>query len=314
MFTADALYAGTDNGVYATNAIDANASWSSIGLVGRRVRAMVALEDGEILAAAESEGQGPNAASLHVSRGLNNARARIDRGHVIWRERQAGFGGPDGPREVRSLARLGNGLLLAGGLAGVIAKSSDSGESWKVVWGAWTNGGLGVHAIAPDPREGSRVFAGGESGFFQPFLLRSTDSGQSFAELAVPASGDNAHYSITIGSDNCVFSGMEGRIVRSPNGGDTWEAVVAPDERLYFFGLGLSPNNPAIVYAAGSLNQTGTQDLRLYVSTDRGDSWMTLRAQTVVQAGTLSLAVRVEAGVETVYMGTGSGVFSYRPE
>jgi photosystem II stability/assembly factor-like uncharacterized protein len=128
-------------------------------------------------------------------------------------------------------------LWTKGGDRGVF-KSTDGGISWKKVLGndEWT----GATDIVIDPGDPDRLYAA---------------TWQRHRTVAAYLGG-----------------GPGSGIHRSSDGGETWEKLTngIPDSNLGKIGLAVSPQDPAIVYAAIELDRrTGG----VFISRDRGSSW-----------------------------------------
>jgi photosystem II stability/assembly factor-like uncharacterized protein len=302
------LYAGTRRGVFRRNLAGVDTAWHAIGLADRRIYALLPLSRDELLAAVEISGEKGDTISIF----------RTTDGGRRWNAYQNGFGGGTEAKEVRSLARLPDGSLLAGGRAWVIAKSTDGGRSWQKVDGDWDAGAMGVHFVEPDPRAKGVVWAGGEGGRFQPFIFKSEDSGESWRRVYQHPGGDNAHYSLAADptDSKTLYSGMEGYIVKTVDGGNSWQTIlgrIAP----YFFGLVLSPTDPTRIYAAGA-EQTAeqfpiSQAIQLYVSRDGGSTWSIVSSGVSADHGVWKLLLIEHGDTEALYLGTGEGVYRYVP-
>jgi hypothetical protein len=295
------LVAGTPNGLFRADPRVRTPAWHPIGLSGRWVEAVLPLDSRTFLGAVRIFGLEEDSTSLW----------RTTNAGGDWRPFQNGFGAGGVSNQVQALGRLSTETLLAGS-GSTIAKSTDGGRTWRRVRGDWW-AAAAMRVIETDPHWPELAWAGGETGFFQPFLLKSSDGGESWTELQASSTGDNAHYSIAVDpADSAqVYSGMEGRLVRSQDGGATWQTVLEPATYPYFFGVAVSSVNPEEVFSAGAANRQGTQDLVLYMSSDRGDTWVPIVYPTPVQGGARALVLVEATGMRTVYLGTGQGVYAY---
>lgn len=303
------LSVGTDNGVYRAVLGVGAPAWSHIGLEGRAIKALLVLSADTVVAAVAISGTGEDTVSLHRT---------IDGGRS-WHPYQNGFGGATESRAVFALAALPGepGALLATGRAFVLAKSDDLGQSWRRVWGDWQLGAVGTHFVVAEPQQPALLWAGGEGGRFQPFLLKSTDGGESWQEIWLQVGGDNACYSLAIDPSHpdILYTGMEGRVMKTTDGGTTWETVLQPESYPYFFGLGVSRVTPSRVYAAGAMQGLFEElrELTLYASEDAGRSWVTSSAGSV-RGGVLALLVwKQHGGPERILLGTGDGLWQFTP-
>jgi len=283
------------------------AEWIALGPASRAIEALLVLSPDTILTAVALTGTGSDTVALF----------RTTDGGQAWRPYQNGFGGETEAKRVLAIAELKgeSSALLATGGAAIVAKSDDAGLHWRVVWGGWQLGAAGTHFIVLDSARLGSVWAGGENGYFRPFLLHSEDFGETWHEISITVVGDNAHYSLDVDPINSdvVFTGMEGRVMKSADGGQTWESVLQPNDYPYFFGLSFSHANHRRVYAAGAKQGRATdlRELRLYVTNDAGASWQSSAADSV-RGGVRSLLVwSPPASVERVLLATGQGIWQF---
>lgn len=149
--------------------------------------------------------------------------------------------------------------VFAGSFQGLY--SSDDGETWIA-----SNDGLrgaSWNALALDPRNSSRIYTVGRTGF-----AVSTDGGATWTEdLTSPASGGAIAVSPSEPS-LILASGWSSAIVRSQDAGATWETAFAPGRTS---AIVFDHANPLIVYAA---------DFFPLKSTDGGESWRVINNGT----------------------------------
>lgn len=299
----EVLYAGTDRGVYTRELGSGREGWDLLGLEEEKISALLPDGEGGLLAAVELDPDDEPSDTISLHRRPAGAGAS-------WKPFQNGFGGSVASGfEVGSLTALSDGTLLAGGgAAGVVARSTDGGRSWDVVWGAWDQPALGTHAIVEAPSDSQIVYAGGELGLFAPFLEKSTDGGESWSPLRIEAGGDNAVNEILVDPTDAdiVLTGLEGEMQRTMDGGATWETVLAPESELYFFGLATAIDDPERVYGGGWIRGAPDQDLVLYWSDDGGATWSEFRHEVDGSGAILSMVNHENEGL---LLGTESGVF-----
>jgi hypothetical protein len=303
------LYAGTDNGVYRASLGSSAPEWIALGPASRAIEALLVLSPDTVLTAVALTGTGSDTVALF----------RTTDGGQAWRPYQNGFGGQTEAKRVLAIAELTgeSAALLATGGAAVVAKTDDGGLHWRVVWGDWQLGAVGTHFVVVDSGRLGSVWAGGEQGYFQPFLLHSADFGETWDEIRINPTGDNAHYSLTVDplNSDVVFTGMEGRVVKSADGGQTWHTVLQPDDYPYFYGLAASHLHHGRVYTAGARQGLATdlRELRLYATNDAGASWQSSAADSV-RGGVRGLLIwSPPASVERVLLGTGQGIWQFTP-
>lgn len=300
----DVLYAATEDGLYGRPAAE-EGTWERLGFEGRAVNDILPL-DSELLIAVEISGEEADTVSLHRS---------TDEGES-WEASQEGFGMGGASNEVLALEHVpGTSTLFASGQNIVVARSEDNGYTWEAVWGEWDHIGLGTHALAVHPEEHDIVWAGGEQAAFVPFLTHSEDGGETWNEQHPDLGGDNATNAIALDPNDPEFilAGMEGTLLRSNDGGESWESVLEPEGYPYFYGLAFSEVEPGRAYAAGAENHANPQPLVLYVSDDHGATWNEVEIEAAEYGGAFDVLSVEEAGGEAVYVATQQGIYRYAP-
>jgi len=163
-----------------------------------------------------------------------------------------------------------------------IYSSSVNDTNWTVV-----NTGLPQHEISKIIVDGSNIYACSHGGF-----LKSNDNGITWAWTIVP------HYDIMVSdlaiSESFILAAMmDGKCLRSTNGGTDW-SMVNTESNTLFRTFAVKGN---IIYAGTSQG--------LFLSSDFGISWTRLNMGTIY-AEILSLAVQDS----NIYVGTsGKGIF-----
>ncbi|MDT8370206.1 MAG: sialidase family protein [Longimicrobiales bacterium] len=182
--------------------------------------------------------------------------------------------------------------LYMGG-AGNQLRSIDGGRSWEFIdeFGKPAGGGI-TNSMVVSPHRDGRVWAGGEGGVFNPFLIRSEDWGDTW-ELSFPdfsqLSGDGAVFDVAVDDIDpqrvwiaAPAPGLGVGVFRSDDAGHTWELVLEATPVFRVLG------NSDELYAAGGTNLrdppegSGTgqalSDLGLFRSNDGGSTWSMLAA------------------------------------
>lgn len=302
----DVLYAATDSGLYR-RPLNSNASWAAAGLAGKHVVDLTWRKDGTMLAGVENDTT-ENAVLFIQSTPSSTEWIPFDDGY-----------GPERNGVVRALAAVPSArdTLYARGMRNV-ARSVDGGEEWTSVWGTWDDIGYQAPLLHVSAHNPGVVFAGGEHSAFQPYLVRSADYGATWQSFTGPLSeGDNAVYSILEHPDdpNRLLLGLEGRVMRTEDGGVTWTVQYEPPDYTYIFDFAVRrEENQTTIFAAGSENGTQGGALTLHRSDNFGTSW----ERIVYAEGPDSTATRTmefveRNGQDRLYLGTTKGIYTYRP-
>ncbi|MFU2487072.1 WD40/YVTN/BNR-like repeat-containing protein [Thauera sp. WH-1] len=150
------------------------------------------------------------------------------------------------------------GRLVAVGHDALILRSDDGGESWSEVR---------FDAEAEEPLlsvwlgEDGRGFAVGAYGRFE----FSTDGGATWERRELEANEEALHLNAIARVDEDVFliAGEAGTLLRSQDGGESWEALASPYSGSYFGALAL-PGGGVLVYGMRG---------HVFRSDDGGETW-----------------------------------------
>lgn len=123
------------------------------------------------------------------------------------------------------------------------------------------------------PTDDAIIWAYGETNRFQPWLMKTEDSGHSwfiFNQINVPPG--NAFYSLTIdpADPDIIYIGAQGAVIRSTKGGEEWmgeepvPALFTDDRGNFFYALQTHPTRGGVLFAAAAG--------RLYGSVNHGNS------------------------------------------
>ena len=171
-------------------------------------------------------------------------------------------------------------------------KSIDAGKTWKHTG---LREGQQIPQIAVDPRDPNRLFVAVLGHPYGPNeergIFRSTDGGETFervlykdadtggADVVLDPSDPRIVFAVLWEArqapwENGEFSGPGSGLYKSTDGGTTWRQITQglptfEGDKLGRIGLGISPSQPARMYATVVARKTGG----LYRSDDHGESW-----------------------------------------
>ncbi len=143
-----------------------------------------------------------------------------------------------------------------GAQPGSFIVSTDSGETWELTYPSNIPHGLTNIEIASN----GDIYLGGTN----PGISKSTDNGISWTVITngLPA-GTWGQALATDPSDSLrVLFGTQYGLYETVNGGSSWDQILAP----YCYSIAFSSENPMMV-------AVGTNDARVWVSSDGGSSW-----------------------------------------
>lgn len=160
------------------------------------------------------------------------------------------------PVTLTDITVLTDRLLLAVGHDSVILRSTDAGLNWELVM---RDSELGEPLMGSWSDDGTNVFAYGSFGKF----LVSQDGGRTFDAKELPIHGE--HLNAMAGDDKStrIMVGEMGLVLRSRNGGDSWEQL----DSFYdgsLFGIAYLNNARWIAYGMRG---------HVFFSEDNGSHW-----------------------------------------
>jgi hypothetical protein len=165
-----------------------------------------------------------------------------------------------------------------------------------------------VYSFQRHPISKNTIWLGGEGLAFDPMLGFSTNVGYTWTEIdlqqVVPY--DNAVYSIAfdLNDPKIVYVGMQGAIIKTTNGGQTWISPLVTHPLGYFYRSILSdPNNAFHLWAVA-----GTDFIETW---DKGATWQTLDNPIPQNTGVFDMVWH--DNTETIYIATLDGVYSLKP-
>lgn len=280
------LFAATDSGAYRMSS--GSSEWVHIGLENKKVNVVYPHDFGPVgwtVSAGVSPTFTPGDSALIYCNCDTNwviADSGIDRSEISNIMSLGGFPSP-----------VICGETFAGGGGKIFRRGI--GTWYKQVYD--TNNPYKFNVVKTDLNNGN-VWIGGETGFFQAFIAKSTDLGDTWNTSLFDLGGDNACNSLEFvksDTNTIVYAGMEGLVIKSTDGGTSWDSTGLINTPYYFFGLSYDSFHN-ILYAGGSTNDN---NFGLFASKDKGTTW------TEIQTGNsykgISSMVLVPAMVPEVY-------------
>jgi photosystem II stability/assembly factor-like uncharacterized protein len=217
-----------------------------------------------------------------------------------------------------------------------IFKSVDTGESWQKMDHGITERDLTTRGFGVDPHNSQVVFAaaevsswewngaplqGQEFDLTKGVVYKTTDGGENWVKVW---EGDNLARYVWIDPRNSdvvyVSTGIFDReaansdpgknipggvgVIKSTDGGKTWQPMTQGMHNLYVGSLFMHPQNPDILLA-GTGNVTYNQGNGVYLSRDGGQNWKQTLAGVMIQAVEFSTS-----DPQIAYAGGYGGIFS----
>lgn len=309
------VFAGTDwGGVYRSR--DAGGRWDPVntGLVNTRIFALAASDSGSVFAGtlgggifrSENRGDSWRAASNGLYLAPVTSLASSPSGRLLAGSRGGGvFATDDGGAHWGSanqgfasagayaLTFVPGGRLFAGaGWPGYLFRSDDDGASWTA-----SGAGVGVPVIALSGGPAGRVYCGTpRTEAYWGGLFQSSDHGESWSPIGV---GNETVSALAFVPPDHLFVSAEGGLVRTLNGGGTWERA----------GEGLPRDVWVLVADPGGWLYAGTDAGGVYRSKNDGGHWSptTLTAPLRIRSIAVNSVGDVFAGGGGVYRSTDRG-------
>jgi hypothetical protein len=289
------LYAATEAGVARLDLRDEAAGWTSLGLDTVNVHTILVYSSDTMFA-------GNRVGPVFLYRSTN--------GGAVWEPFENGWGGDQEFRPVLAMDRIpGSEDIFSTGLA-VIGKSSNLGLDWQIKWGGWEYLAMGMVFVKVDYNDPSIVWAGGESAILHPWLLKSTDSGNTFELVNVYFAGDNRAHDIAIAPaiSDIAFVSMEGLVRKTVDGGTNWTTILSNE--YYLYGIEIDRNNPMNMYTSGATS-VGTPPLTLFLTHDGGSTWRTVADDSYSQNYSEDILLMPSNDINTIFFATLHGVHAY---
>ena len=300
------IYAGTCDGFYKKNLINNDTLWTLLGLQGREITDFIVFNIDTILVSTYASNMGGDTVSLFIT--YNNG--------TDWSNFQNGFGGSSEYYNCSALEFLSNAPDTIYARAGIcIAKSIDRGNTWQEVFESWSIGGSQQDFIYDiDPNNPGIIWAGGETGFLSPYLLKSNDYCSSWQLITIDCGGVNTCHTLIKHPDNFnkILVGLRENIIMSLDGGESWSTIFNPSMFTSIIDMEISPNDNDLVYAVGRKVGATNDDLFFFTSEDFGVSWDTVNYQSNnISYITRDLEIINKGSNDELYFATNNGIYHY---
>jgi hypothetical protein len=299
----DRVYAGTDDGVFVHPSLQfGDTLWTPVGLQGKTVRTVYPHQSGAIgyalTAGIDLRAGSGDSVLVYCSNNSDTAWTPSDEGidRSIVRVIKSIDGFPS-PLICGETYAASEGLIYRRTIGGIWEKVFDMGI-------------VVTNLVSVDDAT-NKVWTGGETAIFAPFVSRSSDKGNTWATSFPDLQGDNACHSLAFdpGDTSVVYAGMEGSVIVSRDGGSSWQPSGLSGTPVYFRSLTINPADQRI-YAGGIAQGS---EFALY-SAIHGDTSWTEIIPPQPYAGILSmLCLPTAPGEGLLLLGTfGDGIVVYR--
>lgn len=287
------LFVATNDGLYRKD-ITTDQDFSLLGHEGNNVEAVVVYGVSKIVASTvdRSFAEPP---ALHIT----------EDGGATWDVIENNFGG-EYKEPIFDLAA--SGAILYGTGSQVVARSDDGGRTWNPIWAEWGGFGTGTDVIAVHTASDNELWAGGQGGIENGYLIRSKDE-ITWDEWHDLVENPTVVKAIVFDPNDAdrVYAGYEAALIRTTNGGDDWETLIESEEVRFFFGIGVNPERGRI-YAAGWLKRfDDPQPLKLFYSDNDGASWREAEYAGEDFGGVYDLQMIPGASEDRIFLGLYKG-------
>src|SRR5690606_6394435 len=291
------LYVATNSGLFKYT-VGVSADFETIGFNAKNVQAIEVIDEGHLIVSVYDK-SGKEAPALYIS----------DDDGDTW-EPTPQFG-ENVPEPVFDFAiRPDNpDVWYASGL-GVIAKSVDAGETWEAIYGTWASITTGISVVTVNPAGAKEIWAGGQGSIENGFLLRSDNETDwdAWDNLVDNPTTVKVITLVEKGPDH-VFVVFEGAHLETEDGGDTWNTLIESDEGKFFFGICASASDPDRFYTGGWLKTSDPQPLKLYITSDGGETFKEVTHESEPYGGIWEMVIRSngESDSDVLYLGLDKG-------
>ena len=290
------LYVATTAGLYKIEGVWTENDFESVGFENKNVEAIEISGDGTIIA------------SLFDKTGAEPPGLfKTNDDGATWTQINSDFGGEYAePIFDLEYHPHNQNVLYAAGFS-VVASSADGGSHWEPKFGDWGGFATGLSVVEINPLD-NRIWAGGQGAIENGTLISSVDGieWQSWNDLV---ENPTVVKEITFSDldERQIFTGWEGALLKTDDGGSTWQTLIDSEETRFFFGIALRPADPQKVYAAGWLKTPNPQPLLILSSNDGGDSWKETRYPDEQYGGVLDMQLKRDNGQDVLILGLDKG-------
>lgn len=298
----DMLFAATNDGVYARKIYSLDVRFSFIGLKGNNIMDIYPFTVSEILASSLNFGEESSEAKIYKT---TNAGQK-------WDVYETNFGGEgntwEGLGDFESVPSQPSHLYATG--SHVVAKSIDKGKTWEPIWGDWDmTGSPAGMKIKVNPLNTKELWGGGQGGIENGFLFKLEENEQAgYWDNLVPNPSIVKEIVFDRQTPQSIYVGWEGELSKSIDNGKTWTTLIEKhEEGQFFFGIGVSPNDPNVVFAGKWVKGGMPQNLEIFYSTDKGENWESVVFPHITHGGIWDLKVIDQAGKDKIFLGLDKG-------
>lgn len=203
-------------------------------------------------------------------------------------------------RNPHRLLKYPNFVLAAGG--GVVFKTDDFGGRWRKISGD-RYGLLEINVFTLNTRFNNVAWLGGETGFFDYYLAKSSDSGNTWYEFdlqkIVPSLSPVRSIVLDPSDSNRVYVGQDDQIIKTIDDGNTWQVILQEGTTAML----IDPRNPSHLWLAW-----GDQ---LKETHDSGTTWQSFSNAPPSALDVIEMVWDEKR--QAIYIGTLNGIYRHRP-
>lgn len=294
----DWIFAATSDGVYGKNTGSSGSNFTLMGLKGNNVVDVHAFTDSELLASTINF-----TAIEMVAKVYKTSNAGEE-----WTVFESNFGSTDvefgeGLSDFEAVPGEPDHLYASGRM--VVAKSTDKGLTWNVLWGGWDMTAQPSMNIAANPAIPDELWVGGQGSIENGYLVRLKNGQEQDAWFdLVP--NPTVVKEIVFDAENpqSVYVGWEGELSKSTDNGKTWKTLInRHEEAHFFFGIGISPRSSKLIYSGKWIKAAETQKLEIFCSQDGGENWQITEFPQITQGGVYDLKVIRDGDLDRIFVG-----------